>query len=83
MAGEFRRIAPRAEIVVVPLSLDPADYEPALLDGPPVAGVIGNRDLGLDGGSRRGAWSSTSGRVFVASRGTRRCESPAVGWLTS
>jgi glycosyltransferase involved in cell wall biosynthesis len=41
MADEFRRIAPRAEVVVVPLTLDPADYEQALLDGPPVAGVIG------------------------------------------
>lgn len=41
MAGELRRLAPRAEVVVVPLSLDPADYEQASLDGPPVAGVIG------------------------------------------
>ena len=41
MADELRRLAPRAEVVVVPLTLDPADYRPASLQGPPVAGVIG------------------------------------------
>ncbi len=41
MADELRRLASRAEVVVVPLSLDPADYPQASLQGPPVAGVIG------------------------------------------
>ncbi|HUK94731.1 MAG TPA: glycosyltransferase family 4 protein [Gaiellaceae bacterium] len=41
VADELRRVAPGAEVVVAPLSLDPALYEPARLDGPPTAGLIG------------------------------------------
>ncbi len=41
VADELRRLAPRAEVVVAPLALDPRDYEPAALDGPPVVGIIG------------------------------------------
>jgi glycosyltransferase involved in cell wall biosynthesis len=42
VATELRRLAPRAEVVYAPLALDPADYPPAPLDGPPVAGLIGS-----------------------------------------
>jgi len=41
VADELRRRAPKAEVVVAPLSLDPGLYEPARLDGPPTAGLIG------------------------------------------
>ena len=41
VAGALRKASPRAEVVVAPLSLDPALYEPAPLDGPPAAGIIG------------------------------------------
>lgn len=41
VADALRRLAPRAEIVVAPLALDPMYYTPASLDGPPVAGLIG------------------------------------------
>jgi glycosyltransferase involved in cell wall biosynthesis len=41
VAANLRSLAPRAEIVLAPLSLDPSHYSPALLDGPPVAGIIG------------------------------------------
>jgi len=44
VADSLRRLNRRAEVVVVPLSLDPAHYEPAPLDGPPVAGLIGSGD---------------------------------------
>ena len=41
VADELRKRAPRAEVVLAPLSLDPALYRPAPLDGPPTAGLIG------------------------------------------
>lgn len=41
VADALRAAAPRAEVVYAPLSLDPALYEPAPLDGPPLAGLIG------------------------------------------
>jgi len=41
VAEDLRRRAPNAEVVLAPLSLDPVDYRPAPLDGPPVAGIIG------------------------------------------
>ena len=41
VADALRAAAPHAEIVHAPLSLDPALYEPAPLDGPPLAGLIG------------------------------------------
>jgi glycosyltransferase involved in cell wall biosynthesis len=41
VAADLRRAAPGADVVVAPLSLDPAYYTPAALDGPPVAGIIG------------------------------------------
>jgi glycosyltransferase involved in cell wall biosynthesis len=41
VAAQLRRWAPRTEVVVAPLTLDPALYPPVPLDGPPVAGIIG------------------------------------------
>ena len=41
VAGEIRRRRPDARVQLVPLCLDPADYPPAALDGPPTAGIIG------------------------------------------
>lgn len=41
VAAELRAAAPHAQVVLAPLSLDPAYYEPARLDGPPVAGIVG------------------------------------------
>lgn len=41
IAAHLRRLAPRAHVVVAPLSLDPVYYGRAPLDGPPVAGIIG------------------------------------------
>lgn len=41
VAAALHRRAPSAEITLAPLSLDPAFYPPAPLDGPPRAGVIG------------------------------------------
>lgn len=41
VADRLRAAAPRAEIVLAPLSLDPADYPTARLSGPPTAGLIG------------------------------------------
>jgi glycosyltransferase involved in cell wall biosynthesis len=52
VAAEIRRRAPRAEVTLVPFCLDPEDYRPALLDGPPVAGIIGTA-----------AWPPTAGAL--------------------
>ncbi len=41
IAAELRRQAPHAEIVLVPLTLDPSAYGRAPLDGPPTAGIVG------------------------------------------
>jgi glycosyltransferase involved in cell wall biosynthesis len=41
VADALREAAPRAEVVLAPLSLDPAHYRAAPLDGPPTAGLIG------------------------------------------
>jgi glycosyltransferase involved in cell wall biosynthesis len=41
VADALRAAAPRAEVVVAPLSLDPGHYPVASLDGPPTAGLIG------------------------------------------
>jgi len=48
VADALRARAPRADVVIAPLSLDPSLYIPAALDGPPLAGLIGT-----------GAWPST------------------------
>ncbi|TML20091.1 MAG: glycosyltransferase [Actinobacteria bacterium] len=41
VADALRRAAPLADIALAPLSLDPAYYAPASLDGAPVVGMIG------------------------------------------
>jgi len=42
VADSLRRLNRKAEVVVVPLTLDPVHYEPAPLDGPPIVGIIGS-----------------------------------------
>jgi glycosyltransferase involved in cell wall biosynthesis len=44
VAAELRRRKPTAQVALVSGCLDPADYPPASLDGPPVAGLIGMAD---------------------------------------
>jgi glycosyltransferase involved in cell wall biosynthesis len=44
VADALRRVAPRSRVTVAPLTLDPRQYAPAPLDGPPVAGLIGTAD---------------------------------------
>jgi glycosyltransferase involved in cell wall biosynthesis len=41
VADELRRMAPRSQVVVAPLCLDPRLYARAALDGPPTVGIIG------------------------------------------
>ena len=41
IAEALRREAPSAEVVLAPLTVDPAAYRRAPLDGPPTAGIIG------------------------------------------
>jgi glycosyltransferase involved in cell wall biosynthesis len=41
VAAGLHELAPSAEITLAPLSVDPRYYEPAPLDGPPVAGLVG------------------------------------------
>lgn len=52
VADAIRRTAPGAEVVVAPLSLDPAHYPAAPLDGAPTAGIIGTA-----------AWAPTAGAI--------------------
>jgi glycosyltransferase involved in cell wall biosynthesis len=49
VAAELGRRAPRADVTIAPLTLDPAHYEPATLDAP-IAGLIGTA-----------AWPPTAG----------------------
>jgi glycosyltransferase involved in cell wall biosynthesis len=46
VARSIRSAAPVADVVTAPLSLDLRYYEPAPLDGPPVAGIIGTATWG-------------------------------------
>jgi len=46
LVADALRRASRAEVVLAPLSLDPALYRPAPLDGPPLAGLIGTARWG-------------------------------------
>jgi glycosyltransferase involved in cell wall biosynthesis len=41
VAARLRRIAPRADVTLASLTLDPGAYPPAALDGPPSVGIIG------------------------------------------
>jgi hypothetical protein len=54
VADALRRTAPRAEVVLAPLSLDPGLYRAAPLDGPPTAGLIGTA-----------AWPPTAAAISV------------------
>jgi hypothetical protein len=43
VASKLKQLAPRAEVVVVPLTIDPTHYAQARLTGPPTAVFIGTR----------------------------------------
>lgn len=90
VADALRALAPRSEVVLAPLSLDPALYDAAPLDGPPLAGLIGTARWGPTAQAirslvgevwpqvRRGARDA---RLVVAGRGTGELglpESPGV-----
>jgi glycosyltransferase involved in cell wall biosynthesis len=81
VAIELRRLAPKAEVVHAPLALDPADYPPAPLDGPPVAGLIGSADWPPTAAALRrvltDVWPelrrlAPHARLRIAGRGTER-----------
>ena len=80
LVAEARRsAAPHAEIVLAPLSLDPALYSPAPLDGPPLAGLIGTARWGPTAQAMRtlvgDVWprvarEAPEARLVLAGRGT-------------
>ena len=81
IADALRRARPQAEVVVAPLSLDPALYPQAPLDGPPVAGMIGTATWpGTAAAMRRliyEVWPLVrrivpEARLLVAGRGTEQ-----------
>lgn len=81
VAAEMRRRKPKAEVTLVPGCLDPDDYPPAPLDGPPVAGLIGMADWPptRDAVTRllRDVWPEVRRRVpearlVIAGRGTEK-----------
>ena len=79
VAEEIRRRRPGAEVALVPLCLDPADYPPAPLDGPPTAGIVGTASWPPTAGAMRrlvaGVWPEVrrlvpDARLAIAGRGT-------------
>jgi len=86
VADLLRKLAPRAHVTVVPLSLDPTQYRRAPLDGAPRAGLIGTLDWPPTKGAvdnlLRDVWPAVSrqvpeARLLVAGRGTDRLASSA------
>jgi glycosyltransferase involved in cell wall biosynthesis len=85
VADALRAAAPRAEVVLAPLSLDPALYEPAPLGGPPLAGLIGTARWGPTADAMRtlvrDVWplvarAAPEARLVVAGRGTSELDLP-------
>ena len=79
VADGLRARAPGADVVLAPLSLDPALYRPARLDGPPVAGLIGTAGWGPTAVAMRllveDVWprvrrEAPEARLLLAGRGT-------------
>jgi glycosyltransferase involved in cell wall biosynthesis len=79
VAEAMRRRRPGATVVLVPLCLDPADYPPAALDGPPVGGIIGTAGWPITATAMRrlvrDVWPEVrrlvpDARLRVAGRGT-------------
>jgi glycosyltransferase involved in cell wall biosynthesis len=79
VADEIRRRRPGATVQLVPLCLDPADYPPAVLDGPPTAGIIGTAGWPITAAAMRrlvhDVWPEVrrlapEARLLVAGRGT-------------
>jgi glycosyltransferase involved in cell wall biosynthesis len=89
VAEAMRRRRPGATVVLVPLCLDPADYPPAALEGPPLAGIIGTAGWPITAAAMRrlvaDVWPEVhrlapDARLAVAGRGTDRLglEGPSV-----
>lgn len=80
VADEIRRRRPDAHVQLVPLCLDPVDYPPAALDGPPTAGIIGTAGWPITAAAMRRlvfeVWPEVrklapEARLVVAGRGTK------------
>jgi glycosyltransferase involved in cell wall biosynthesis len=78
VAEALRAAAPKAEVVTAPLALDPSYYQPAPLDGPPAAGLIGTAAWDPTAGAMRRLLGSVwplvvrrvpNARLIVAGRG--------------
>jgi glycosyltransferase involved in cell wall biosynthesis len=87
IADALRRARSDAEVVLAPLSLDPALYPPAPLDGPPLAGMIGTATWpGTAAAMRRlvyEVWPLVrrivpEARLIIAGRGTEQLIDVAV-----
>jgi glycosyltransferase involved in cell wall biosynthesis len=85
IADELRRRAPHAHVVLAPLSLDPALYRAAPLDGPPTAGIVGTAAWPPTAAAMRTlvqrVWPLVRRRVagarlLIAGRGTERLGLP-------
>jgi glycosyltransferase involved in cell wall biosynthesis len=81
VAERLHRLAPRARVTVVPLTLDPAEYERAPLNGELRAGLIGTLDWSPTAAAvRELLWHSwplvqrevPDARLLIAGRGTER-----------
>ena len=88
IAEEIRRRRPDAKIQLVPLCLDPADYPPAALDGPPTAGIIGTAAWPITAAAMRRlvdhVWPEVrtrapEARLVVAGRGTKSLGLEGIG----
>ena len=84
VADALREAAPKAEVVVAPLSLDPALYRTAPLDGPPTAGLIGTARWAPTAAAMRSVlvdvWPRIQvpgARLVLAGRGTDALGLPA------
>jgi glycosyltransferase involved in cell wall biosynthesis len=88
VAADLRRRAPRADVVVAPLALDPEHYPTAALDGPPTAGLLGTGSWPPTRDALRrlldDVWPRVRARVpdarlLVAGRGMAAAVGPAPG----
>jgi glycosyltransferase involved in cell wall biosynthesis len=86
VAEALRLGAPRAEVVLAPLSLDQDLYRPAPLDGPPTAGIVGTARWAPTAEAMRmlvsEVWPRVRRRVpgaelLLAGRGTKQLELPS------
>jgi hypothetical protein len=78
LAIRRERARPVRDVVVAPLSLDPALYQQAPLDGPPTAGLIGTNRVASTAAALRTlleddlAAGRADAQLVIARRGTER-----------